>query len=168
MIFFVTLLDSSYSIVPGYSWLIHYNLSIDWVLRHITYYLTILQDSILIMFAARSASMIPVLNSTSLMTFNSLPLFISLNNAKVFLQAFKLPGSYSFHVYLFDLSTSVSTCKANLNEKPVNLSNISPKHYQFTNVSSKTQANNLASHHSYNLKINLKEGISLLQKPFFL
>jgi len=39
-----------------------------------------------------------------------------------------------------------------------NLSNISSEYYKFTDVFSKTKAKVLASHHPYDLKINLEEG----------
>ena len=40
--FYVTPLDSSCSVVLGYSWLTRYNPGIDWVLRCITYHPTVL------------------------------------------------------------------------------------------------------------------------------
>jgi len=47
---------------------------------------------------------------------------------------------------------------AKLAEIP-DLSNVPSEYHKFTNIFSKTKAEVLAPHHSYNLKINLEEGV---------
>jgi len=42
------------------------------------------------------------------------------------------------------------------------ISNIPPKYYKFANIFSKAKAEVLTPHHSYDLKINLKESIQPL------
>jgi len=46
-------------------------------------------------------------------------------------------------------------------------SNVFPEYYKFTNIFSKTKAEVLASHHSYDLQINLEEGAQPLVSPIY-
>ena len=139
--FYVTPLDSSCSVVLGYSWLTHYNPGINWVLRRITYHPMVLQKSSSTTFTGRSASMDPAPTSVS-----PTPLLVSLVNAEVFLQATKLAESQSFRIHLSDFSEFTSTRKANLAKDPIDLSNIPFEYHEFTNVFSESRANTLAPH----------------------
>ena len=80
---------------------------------------------------------------------------IAIIDAAAFLHASKLPGSHNFKLCL--CSSDICTNSAKFAETP-NLSNVSSKYHEFTNVFSKTKAEVLAPHYSYNLKINLEEG----------
>ena len=67
----------------------------------------------------------------------------------------KLPGSYNFELCLYFLDIQANFAK--LAEAP-DLSNISSKYYEFTDVFNKIKAEVLASYCPYDLKINLEEG----------
>jgi len=71
------------------------------------------------------------------------------------LQVSKLLGSSNFEHYLCFLGIQANSEK--LAETP-NLSNVPSKYHEFTNVFSKTKAEVLISHCSYDLQINLEEG----------
>jgi len=47
------------------------------------------------------------------------------------------------------------------------LSNVPSEYHKFANVFSKTKAEVLTSHHSYNLKINLEKGAQPLVGPIY-
>jgi len=47
------------------------------------------------------------------------------------------------------------------------LSNVPSEYHEFANIFSKTKAETLPSHHSYNLKINLEEGAQPLVSPIY-
>ena len=68
----------------------------------------------------------------------------------------KLPGSNNFELCLH--SSDIQASSEKLVEAP-NLSNIPSEYHEFTNIFSKTKVEVLTSYHSYNLKINLKEGV---------
>jgi len=67
----------------------------------------------------------------------------------------KLLGSSNFKLCLCFLDIQANSTK--LAEAP-DLSNVFSEYHEFTNVFSKTKAEVLTSHCSYNLKINLEEG----------
>ena len=67
----------------------------------------------------------------------------------------KLLGFYNFELYLCSLNIQTNSTK--LAEAP-DLSNVSSEYYKFANVFSKTKAEVLTFHYSYDLKINLEEG----------
>ena len=112
--------------------------------------------------AGRSASMAPVPTPVS-----PTPPSVSLVNAEVFLRATKLAGSQSFHIHLSDFSKSASARKANLAKDPVDLSNIPSEYHEFADVFSESQANTLALHRPYDLKIHLDEGMSPPWGPIY-
>ena len=51
--------------------------------------------------------------------------------------------------------------------KAPDLSNVSSEYHEFTNVFSKTKAEVLASHHLYDLKINLEKDAQPLVGPIY-
>ena len=75
--------------------------------------------------------------------------------AAVFLHISKLLGFHNFKLCLYSLNIQTNSTK--FIEAP-NLSNIPSEYHEFANVFSKTKAETLSSHCSYDLKINLEEG----------
>jgi len=73
-------------------------------------------------------------------------------------------GFHNFELCLH--SSDIQTNSAKLAEAP-DLSNISSEYHEFTDIFSKTKAEVLASHHSYDLKINLEEGAQPLVGPIY-
>jgi len=76
-------------------------------------------------------------------------------DAVAFLHTSKLLDSHNFELCLHSLDIQANFAK--LAEAP-DLSNIPSKYHEFANVFSKTKAEVLTSHRSYDLKINLEEG----------
>ena len=87
-----------------------------------------------------------------------LKLLVSLVSAATFLRASKLGGSQSFHIQLSNSSISTSAHKATLDKGPLDLFTVPPEYHDFADILSKAQANILASHHLYDLKIHLDKG----------
>jgi len=79
---------------------------------------------------------------------------ITIISAAAFLCASKLLGSHNFKLYL--CSSDIQANSAKLAETP-DLSNVPSKYHEFADIFSKTKAETLPPHHSYNLKINLEE-----------
>ena len=75
--------------------------------------------------------------------------------AAAFLYTSKLPGSNNFKLYLH--SSDIQANSTKLAEGP-DLSNVPSEYHKFADVFSKTKAETLPPHHSYDLKINLEEG----------
>ena len=75
--------------------------------------------------------------------------------AAAFLHISKLLGFHNFKLCLCSLNIQTNSTK--FVEAP-NLSNIPSEYHEFANVFSKTKAETLSSHCSYDLKINLEEG----------
>jgi len=71
------------------------------------------------------------------------------------LHASKLLGSHNFELCL--RSSDIQANSAKLAETP-DLSNVPSEYHEFADVFSKTKAEVLPLHHSYDLKINLEEG----------
>lgn len=132
-------------------------------MRHITFHTIPAGDS----FAIRLASMAAASTSVLGIPLKSNPPSVSLINAAAFLQASKLRGSQSFQIFLSDLSESTQLCKASLDKDNTDLSNIPSEYHDFADVFSESQANTLALHCSYDLKINLEEGMSPLWGPIY-
>ena len=87
---------------------------------------------------------------------------IAIISTVAFLHTSKLPGSHNFELCLH--SSDIQANSAKHAEAP-DLSNVPSEYHEFTNVFSKTKAEILASHHPYDLKINLEEGIQPLVGP---
>ena len=87
--------------------------------------------------------------------FNSRQPNITIISVVAFLHVSKLLDSHNFELCLYSLDIQANSAKL---AKALNLSNVSSEYYEFTNVFSKTKAEVLAPHYSYNLKINLEEG----------
>ena len=80
---------------------------------------------------------------------------IAIIGAAAFLCASKLPGSNNFKLCLCFSDIQANSTKL---AEVLDLSNISSEYHKFANVFSKTKAETLPPHHSYDLKINLEEG----------
>ena len=79
---------------------------------------------------------------------------ITIIGVAAFLHASKLPDSHNFELCLY--SSDIQANSAKLAETS-NLSNIPSKYHEFADVFSKTKAETLPPHRSYDLKINLEE-----------
>ena len=80
---------------------------------------------------------------------------ITIISAVAFLCTSKLLGSHNLELCL--CSSDIQANSTKLTETS-NLSNVPSEYYEFANIFSKTKAEVLAPHHSYDLKINLKKG----------
>ena len=80
---------------------------------------------------------------------------ITIIGAAAFLHTSKLPGSNNFELHLH--SSNIQANSAKLTEAP-DLSNVPSEYHEFADVFSKTKAEVLPPHCSYDLKINLEEG----------
>ena len=85
-------------------------------------------------------------------------------SAAAFLHASKLLGFHNFKLCLCSLDIQANSTK--LAETP-DLFNIPSEYYEFANIFSKTKAETLPPHCSYDLKINLKEGAQPLVGPIY-
>ena len=89
---------------------------------------------------------------------------IAIIGAVAFLCASKLPASYNFKLCLH--SSDIQANSAKLAEAP-DLSNVPSEYHKFADIFSKTKTEVLASHCSYDLKINLEEGTQSLVGPIY-
>ena len=89
---------------------------------------------------------------------------IAIVGAVAFLHTSKLLSSSNFELYLH--SSFIQANSAKLAEAP-DLSNIPSKYHKFANIFSKTKAEVLTPHHSYDLWINLEEGAQSLVGPIY-
>jgi len=82
----------------------------------------------------------------------------------VFLHVSKLLGSNNFKLYLYSVDIQANSTKL---AETSDLSNIPSKYHKFADVFSKTKAETLPPHCSYNLKINLEESAQPLISPIY-
>jgi len=95
---------------------------------------------------------------------NSEQLNIAIIGTTAFLYTSKLPDSSNFELCLCFSDIQANSTK--LAEAP-DLSNISSEYHEFADIFSKTKAEVLAPHCSYDLKINMEEGAQPLVGPIY-
>ena len=176
--FYVTLLDSSCSLVLGYNWLTQHNPLIDWVNRLINFCPFLQKNLALSHIVANTPLASPSFLDTPLQLLdsavsiptsetsisNSEQSNIAIIGAAAFLHASKLLGSHNCELCLYSLDIQANSTK--LAEAP-NFSNVPSEYHEFANVFSKTKAEVLTLHHSYDLKINLEEGVQSSVGPIY-
>ena len=89
---------------------------------------------------------------------------IAIIGAAAFLYALKLPSSHNFELCLH--SSDIQANSTKLAETP-DLSNVPSEYHECADVFSKTKAETLPPHRSYDLKINLEEGAQPLVSPIY-
>jgi len=149
--FYVTLLDSSCSVVLGLNFLTRYNPLIDWASRSIAFHSTRTSPPTSTSTAKEQSP--PQTPASDPPESTSAP-HISLVNAAAYIRACKLPGSQSFKIYASAFSDSRSASVPS----DVDLSNIPEEYHEFADVFSKSKSDSLPEHRPYDLKINLEEG----------
>ena len=176
--FYVTLLNSSYSLVLEYNWLAWHNLLIDWVNRLINFCLSLWEN--LALSCVMANTLLVSLSSLdislqSLDSVVSIPVSeTSISNSKwpniatigviTFLYASKLLGSSNFELYLCSLGIQANSAKLT---DTSDLSNVPSEYHEFSDIFSKNKAKVLILYYSYNLKINLKEDAQPLVSPMY-
>ena len=167
--FYITPLDSSYSLVLGYNWLTRHNPLIDWVNGSINFRPSLQENLTPSRVMANTPLASPSFLDTPLQSLDSavsIPASetsvsnsgqsnIAIIGAAAFLHASELPGSHNFKLCLHSLDIQANSTK--LAETP-DLSNVPSEYHEFANIFSKTKAEILPPHHPYDLKINLEEG----------
>ena len=168
--FYVTPLDSSYSLVLGYNWLTQHNPLIDWVNGLINFCPSLQENLAPSRIMANTPLASPSFLDTSLQSLDSAVSIsasetsmsnygqpnIAIIGTVAFLHASKLPGSHNFKLCCL-CSSDIQANSTKLAETP-DLSNVPSKYHEFADIFSKTKAEVFPPHYPYDLKINLEEG----------
>ena len=149
--FYITLLDSSCSLVLGYNWLTRHNPLIDWINRLINFHLSLQENltpsrivanrllaslSLLDTPLQSLDSIVSISVSKTSMSNSEWPNIVIIG-AAVFLHTSKLSDSYNFELCLRSLDIQANFTK--LAEAP-NLSNVPSEYHEFADIFSKTKA----------------------------
>jgi len=159
--FYVTPLDSCYSLVLGHSWLTCYNPLIDWVSGSISFRpLSVLQSlaSVPSVETLVNPPFSPAENPLQFIPSETLPSnpkrpHIAIISTPALLWASCLSGSKTFSFQFHSIIQAKSTT---ISEK-INLSAIPEEYHKYTNVFSKSKAETLTPHRSYDLQIDLEK-----------
>jgi len=155
----VTLLDPNCPLIIRHQWLCQHNPLIDWTQGIISFRTsehsmmpTPKGSSLLVNAKAATSTITPptLVPPDTLQTTPS----ISMINAVAFAQACRLPGSHSFTLSL----NSIFRHSSHLPEDSPDLSEIPKEYRDYADVFSKSKADTLAQHQSYDLKIELEDG----------
>ena len=103
----------------------------------------------------QSSDSVVSIPASKISVFNSKWPNITIIGATAFLCTLKLLGSHNFELCLCSLDIQANSAKL---AETSDLSNILSEYHKFADIFSKTKAEVLALHHSYDLKINLEEG----------
>jgi hypothetical protein len=175
LMFYVTPLDSTCSVVLGHNWLTRYNPLIDWVLGTVLFRDPEHEQSNHGKLSASNA-FANELSAETLDSSTSQPPnpsekasrpSVSLVNAIAFQRACEQKGS---QVFQLDISSPELRARgvSPKNQDPHDtLKGVPPEYHDFTNVFSKKRADTLAPHRPYGLKINLEEGTSPPLGPMY-
>ena len=90
---------------------------------------------------------------------------IALVDAAAFLHASKLEGSQTFRLDLLAIDASARLVKVTYD--PVDLENVLKEYHDFADVFSKSKADTLGPHRSYDLNITLKDGTKMPHPPLY-
>ena len=176
--FYVTLLDSSCSLVLRYNWLTRHNPLIDWVNGLINFCPSLQENLAPSCIVANTPLTFPSFLDTPLQSSDSTVSIlasetsvsnsersnITIIGAAAFLCTSKLPGSHNFELCLCSLDIQANFTKL---AETSNLFNVPSEYHEFADVFSKTKAEVLAPHYPYDLKINLEEGAQPLAGPLY-
>ena len=152
--FYVTPLNLSCPLVPGYNWLTCYNPLIDWVSGSITFHSTSLDTLILMMSPAASSTELTSQDPPIPTPDHVSTLHISFINGAAFAHALQLPGVQIFSLSFSD--PSITGKSASISSDP-DLSHVPEEYHDFADVFSEGKADTLPPHRPYNLKIDLED-----------
>ena len=163
MTFYVTPLDGSCSLVPGYNWLTCSNLLIDWVLGNTSFHLSGQNISAPLSSSPQppnippSATPIPSDTPLSFSQRKALP--ITIISAPAFALACHLEGSVQFSLQIHPQESDLRSASITSKSESSELSGVALDYHNFADVFSKSKADMLAPHREHDLKIDL-EGAS--------
>ena len=148
IMFYITPLEASCTIVLGHNWLTRYNLLIDWVLGSIKFCSPLQTDSLM---SPETVAMAPLSSNPLTLTPLIAPK-VSFINTAAFTRLSKMDDNQVYQLFLSNKTTP--------NDAPVNMTGVLPDYHEFTNIFSKTHTSTPTPHRPYNLKIELEEGTS--------